>query len=100
MISLVPLSSVQFSRSVVSDSLRPHESQYVRDISMFQNRSETWLVLEFTNTALHYTQVSQNSCPAPWGDIKEYLIKVLTLGRPMCKTMLRLKALGVFNRNF
>ena len=25
-----PISSVQFSRSVVSDSLRPHESQYAR----------------------------------------------------------------------
>ena len=30
MISLVPLSSVQFSRSVVSDSLRPHKSQHAR----------------------------------------------------------------------
>ena len=27
---LVPISSVQFSRSVVSDSLRPHESQHAR----------------------------------------------------------------------
>ena len=26
----VPISSVQFSRSVVSDSLRPHELQYAR----------------------------------------------------------------------
>ena len=28
--SLLSLSSVQFSRSVVSDSLRPHESQHAR----------------------------------------------------------------------
>ena len=30
MISCLPFSSVHFSRSVVSDSLRPHESQHVR----------------------------------------------------------------------
>ena len=29
-LSISPLSSVQFSRSVMSDSLRPHESQHAR----------------------------------------------------------------------
>ena len=38
--------------------------------------------------------------PYSLGDIKECLIKVLILGRPMFKTMLRSKALKILNRNF
>ena len=38
--------------------------------------------------------------PCSWGDIKEYLIKVLTLGGPMLKTTLSSKALDILNRNF
>ena len=35
----VRISSVQFSRSVVSDSLRPHESQHARPLSITNSRS-------------------------------------------------------------
>ena len=40
----IQLSSVQFSRSVVSDSLRPHESQHARPLSITNSRSSLRLM--------------------------------------------------------
>ena len=54
--SKVQFSSVQFSRSVVSDSLRPHESQHARPLCPSQ-------ILEFTQTHAH--QVSDAIQPSP-----------------------------------
>ena len=61
-----PLSSVQFSRSVVSDSLRHHESQHIRPPYHHQ-------LLEFTQTNVHQVgdaiqpshPLSSPSPPAP-----------------------------------
>ena len=44
-ISIQSRSSVQFSRSAVSDSLRPHESQHARPVHH--------QLLEFTQTHVH-----------------------------------------------
>ena len=44
--TLLPFSSVQFSRSVLSDSLRPHKSQHARPPCHHQ-------LLEFTQTHVH-----------------------------------------------
>ena len=40
----IQFSSVQFSRSVVSDSLRPHESQHARPLSINNSRSSLKLM--------------------------------------------------------
>ena len=43
---IIPFSSVQFSRSIVSDSLRPHESQHARPLCPSPTS-------EFTQTHVH-----------------------------------------------
>ena len=44
-----PISSVQFSRSVMSDSLQPHESQHARPLCPwdFQLRILAWVAIPF-----------------------------------------------------
>ena len=47
---LVPFSLVQFSHSVMSNSLRPHELQPTRPLSMGFSRQECWHGLPFPTT--------------------------------------------------
>ena len=59
-------SSVQFSRSVVSDSLRPHESQHTRPpcpSPTFRVHSDSWPSSQWCHPAISSSVVPFSSCP-------------------------------------
>ena len=59
-------SSVQFSRSVVSDSLRPHESQHARPPCPSPNpgvHSDSWPSSQWCHPAISSSVVPFSSCP-------------------------------------
>ena len=62
----ISISSVQFSRSVVSDSLQPHESQHARPpcpSSTTEVHSNSWPSSQWCHPAISSSVVPFSSCP-------------------------------------
>ena len=65
-LSLIFISSVQFSRSVVSDSLRPHESQHTRPPCLSPTprvHSDSYPSSQWCHPAISSSVVPFSSCP-------------------------------------
>ena len=56
---LFQFSSVQFSRSVLSDSLQPHESQHARLLSITNSRSSLYLDIKIAQRCSEILNCSQ-----------------------------------------